>query len=307
MTTAYRPTLSYGSEIKGKWNRNSYRVERKLGEGANGVVFLVQRNNQRYALKMGFDTVDLQSEVNALSLLSGYSGPFLGFLFETDDCLINNRTLPFYVMKYVEGRQLGDYLAAEGTEWLSVIGLKLLDQLCGLHGSGLIFCDLKAENVMVSGYGNVHLVDFGGLTQKGRSIKQFTEIYDRGYWNAGSRTADDSYDLFAFAVLCLRLLGAGNDCFNQGVLPQNRGKELLLKAVDESIPCQPYATCLQKALTGRYASSKEAYEDWKNVVYRSRAHITKGQGGLSGWFMTGIAVSLILFSSVIYLYISDLL
>ncbi|MBC8080838.1 MAG: protein kinase [Gorillibacterium sp.] len=303
----FKPALTYGSELKGKWNRNSYKVERKLGEGANGAVFLVQRNNQRYALKMGFDTIDLQSEVNAISLLSGLTGPFHGFLLETDDCMLGNKTFPFYVMKYVEGQQLGDYLAAEGTEWLSVVGLKLLDQLCGLHRSGLVFCDLKSENVIVSGYGNVNLIDFGGLTQKGRSIKQFTEIYDRGYWNAGSRTADDSYDLFAFAVLCLRLLGAGNECFIQGVLPQNRGKELLLKALDDSLPCRPYASCLRKALTGQYESSKEAYDEWKNVVYRSRATSTKSKTSLGGWFMTGIAVSVVLFSSVVYLYINNFL
>ena len=102
MTTSFKPTLTYGNELKGKWNQNSYKVERKLGEGANGAVFLVLRNNQRYALKIGFDTVDLQSEVNAIQLLSGFSGPFYGFLLETDDCLLGNKTFPFYVMRYVD-------------------------------------------------------------------------------------------------------------------------------------------------------------------------------------------------------------
>jgi len=306
----YKPVLASGSELRGKWNRNSYRVERKLGEGANGAVYLVQRNNRRYALKVGFDTVDLQSEVNALTLLSGYDGPFSGFLFETDDCLLHEKTLPFYVMKYIEGRQLGDYLAAEGTDWLSVVGLKLLDQLSSLHRSGLVFCDLKAENVMVSGYGNVHLIDFGGVTRKGRSIKQFTEIYDRGYWNAGTRTADDSYDLFAFAVLCMRLLGAGGDCFSQGVLPQNRSKELLLKAVEESAACKPYAAWLRKALAGRYPHSREAYFDWKQLVYRPSSQPTSSKSsksGTGGWFAAGIALSLLLFGCVVYLYVSDFL
>jgi serine/threonine-protein kinase len=303
----YKPVLASGSELRGKWNRNSYRVERKLGEGANGAVYLVQRNNRRYALKVGFDTVDLQSEVNALTLLSGEGGPFSDFLHETDDCLLHNKTLPFYVMKYIDGRQLGDYLAAAGTDWLSIVGLKLLDQLSCLHKSGLVFCDLKAENVMVSGYGDVHLIDFGGVTRKGRSIKQFTEIYDRGYWNAGSRTADDSYDLFAFAVLCMRQLGAGSECFSQGVLPQNRSKELLQKAVQESTACKPYGAWLQKALTGRYINSREAYQEWKQLVYRPASGPKHKNRGASGWFAAGIAVSMILFGCVVYLYVSDFL
>ena len=56
------------------------------------------------------------------------------------------------------------------------------------------------ENVIVADYGHVELVDYGGVTAVGKSIRQFTEIYDRGYWNAGSRAADAS--MIYFLSLC---------------------------------------------------------------------------------------------------------
>ncbi|WP_347836547.1 hypothetical protein [Gracilibacillus sp. JCM 18860] len=42
-------------------------------------------------------------------------------------------------------------------------------------------------------------VDVGGTTLIGRSIKEYTEFYDRAYWQMGTRRAEPSYDLFALA------------------------------------------------------------------------------------------------------------
>ena len=60
--------------------------------------------------------------------------------------------------------------------------------------------------MIVSNYGDVDLIDFGGVTPKGRAIKQLTEVYDRGFWNMGERVAEESYDLFSFAILLLKSL-----------------------------------------------------------------------------------------------------
>lgn len=109
-------------------------------------------------------------------------------------------------MRYVEGKPLHHFLSKNGPDWLGLVGLGLLEKLRTLHECGFVFGDLKPENVMVSKYGEVELIDFGGTSPIGRSVKQFTEWHDRGFWNAGSRISDEGYDLFAFAVLCLRLL-----------------------------------------------------------------------------------------------------
>ena len=74
---------------------------------------------------------------------------------------------------------------------------------------------------MVSAYGSVELIDYGGVSPFGR-VKQFTEWYDRGYWNAGSRTGDISYDLFSFAVMCIGLLDEKSLREASCQLPQTR-------------------------------------------------------------------------------------
>ena len=83
--------------------------------------------------------------------------------------------------------------------------MHLLKKLTYLHANGFVFGDIKMENILVSDYGAVELIDFGGVTQKGRAVKQFTEIYDRGYWGAGTSIADEAYDIFAFAILFMQL------------------------------------------------------------------------------------------------------
>lgn len=307
MTTSYKPEPVAGSVLTGKWKGRSYRVIGKLGEGANGAVYLVVREGRRYALKIGLDPADVQSEVNALTAITAGEGPLAGFLIDTDDFIWRRTSYSFYVMKYVEGKQSSQFLHKEGPEWLSVIGLKLLAQLTHLHARGWVFGDLKTENVLVSAFGDAHLVDFGGLSPIGRSVKQFTEIYDRSYWNAGTRTADPGYDLFAFGVLCLRLLNAGEECFRPGLLPQNRCPELLLRAAETAPACRSYLPCLRRLLTGGYSSSREAYEDWKAGIYTRYTRPHKSGSALGFGFKTGLAVSAVLFLSVVYLYLRDLL
>ncbi|MEC0172970.1 serine/threonine protein kinase, partial [Paenibacillus graminis] len=65
------PPYPAGTVISGKWRGNRYVVERMLGRGANGTVYLVQREGrrERYALKIGNDTLELQSEINVLTSL----------------------------------------------------------------------------------------------------------------------------------------------------------------------------------------------------------------------------------------------
>jgi serine/threonine protein kinase len=307
VTTSYKPAPAAGSLLTGKWKGRSYRVLGKLGEGANGVVYLVACDGRRYALKIGLDAADVQSEVNALTAITAGQGPLAGFLIDTDDFVSRGETYSFYVMKYVEGQQSAAFLNQKGPEWLSVIGLKLLAQLTHLHAQGWVFGDLKTENVLVSAYGDAHLVDFGGLSPIGRSVKQFTEIYDRSYWNAGTRTADPGYDLFAFGVLCVRLLAPDSECFRLGVLPQNRSPELLVRCAEAAPVCRPYLICLRRLLTGGYSSSRQAHDDWKAAIYSRYTRPSKQAGGLGFGFKAGIVASAILFLSVVYLYVRDLL
>lgn len=273
-----------------------------LGKGANGRVYLVQRpgRTERYALKMGYDTLDLQSEINVLNTLKEQMSD--QYLVEADDHQDISGEVPFYVMRYIEGSQLQRFIRSRGREWLGLVGLKLLEKLTVLHRSGYIFGDLKPENVMVSAYGQVELIDYGGVSAVGRSVKQFTEWYDRGYWNAGSRTGDEAYDLFSFAVMCIQLLDEESLKAASAQLPQIRSAADLQTALRKSPQLRPYAGWLSKALAGGFADSREALNHWKTSVYSS-SRWDGGQGKTPQWLKNSFVMSLVILGCAVYLFL----
>mgnify|MGYP001182360255 CR=1 FL=1 len=302
MTTLCEAAFPNGTFVRGKWNGGKYRVERLLGEGANGKVYLVSRGKSLYALKIGYDALDHQSEVNVLKSLARRSASFRGFLVDADDFLWNGETVPFYVMKYVKGQTLPEFLKKREPDWLYVIGLHLLGKLNELHRHGWAFGDLKADNVMVTGYGGVELVDFGGVTPMGKSIRQFTEVYDRGCWNAGTRVADEGYDLFAFAVLCIQMAKyRGSAAAYAQLLPQNRRIEFLLDEIKETPQLGRVSHVLVKALRGQYRSSAEALREWRELSIDA-PHRASPAGLPLPWLKYCFAASLLLFVATLVFF-----
>jgi serine/threonine protein kinase len=306
VTTSFDAIITTGTLIKGKWNNATYRIERSLGEGANGKVYLVKKGSAFFALKLGFDSVDHQSEVNVLQQLSRTEGPFSRYLIDVDDYHTDGKDYPFYVMKYIKGCKITDFIKMKGDQWAGLLGLHLLQKLKDLHAHNYIFGDIKIDNILVSGYGAVELVDFGGVTLKGRSVKQFTEIYDRGYWGAGSRVADEGYDLFAFAILFMQLSGQADDCFSKHMLPQNRTIDLLKEKLThmQDKELQAFIPFLYKALDGEFSSSQQAYEYWKSLFYKwfRPLKAKKDSGKVLVWIQAGFVASVILCFSIWDLY-----
>lgn len=302
MNISSDPVFRAGKRISGRWNKALYMVERGLGEGANGRVYLVRRGQEKFAMKVGSDTMDLQSEANTLKVLSGMEGSFRHFLLDVDDYEDRDRTVPFYVMRFVEGQQLQNFLSLKGQDWFPLIGLRLLEKLAELHRKGYLFGDLKKENVLVSGYGMVELVDFGGVTPMGKAVKQFTEIYDRGYWNAGDRTADAKYDLFSFAILCIHVCGGPKEAFSREILPQNRSVDELLEETARDPGCADYLPFLRKALKGSFTGSGEALEDWRRLVRSRRGTKVQTRTAKDTWIKVGFAASLLLFAGTLWYY-----
>jgi serine/threonine-protein kinase len=266
VATSSKAALAAGSAVRGKWNKRIYRIERLLGEGANGKVYLVSEGSRLFALKFGFDALNIQSEINALKAMDSRIRANGGtpFLDDADDADWNGAVFPFYVMRYVNGLSPAAYLNRYGKASFYRIGYTLLLQLHRLHRIGFVFGDLKTENVLVSEEAKAELIDYGGLTEKGKSIKQFSEWYDRSYWNAGSRAADEGYDLFSFSVFCLILAGSANRIRELAVKPsKNRSPQQLAEIAKSNPLCRPISGVLEKALLGRFAASAEALAEWR--------------------------------------------
>jgi serine/threonine-protein kinase len=244
-----------GTSIRGKFKGNLYQISRKLGEGAIGTVYLCHHERQAAALKISEKQTSMTLEVNGLKALEQVRKNQLGpALLDVDDWVApNGRTFSFYVMEYVKGETVQEFFQKNGTSWIGPFMLQLLDDLEHLHGAGWVFGDLKTENLIISNQPpRIRWVDVGGMTQIGRSIKEYTEFYDRGYWGLGSRRAEPSYDLFSFVMIFLEIF------YPKRFSRPEKGKgKYLLKRIDQVKALRPYAPILKKAIMGRYRTSGE--------------------------------------------------
>jgi tetratricopeptide (TPR) repeat protein/predicted Ser/Thr protein kinase len=206
-----------------------YKLERLLGQGGMGVVYLGRRQS------------DSLSQTVAIKLVGRYmrSRPALEqFLQERDllaelkhkniarllDANVTVEGLPYVVMEYVEGRTL-DHVWDDAAVPFSQ-KLDVFDQLCGaveyIHRHLLLHRDLKPANVLVTNECIVKLLDFGtakllspttvdsAMTRAG--IRPLTLRYASPEQIAGEPLTTAS-DVYSLGVILYRLLA--------GFLPAN--------------------------------------------------------------------------------------
>ncbi|MEI3604580.1 protein kinase [Pseudogracilibacillus sp. SE30717A] len=257
-----------GTIIQGKWNNKKYTVVRKIGAGMIGTVYLCRMQNRLVALKMSDQAISMTAEVNVLKSLNKVQDNRLGpFLLDVDDWEYQeNRTYSFYVMEYINGISMEEFVRKNGYEWIGVFLIQMLEQLEKLHQTGWIFGDLKNDNILItSSPPLVRFVDVGGTTKSGRSIKEYSEFYDRAYWHLGAREAEPSYDLFAMVMVVLAI-------FYPKKFKRNHDSKTLLISRLNAIPeLRLYNRSLQKAVFGKYASAKEMKDELMHLMIKQQS------------------------------------
>ncbi|MFJ5966144.1 protein kinase family protein [Bacillus sp. NPDC093026] len=254
--------IPLGTVIKGKWHNHHYRIAKELGKGANGVVYLADAPNGQVAIKVSDDSMLIASEVNVLKSFSKAPVKTMGpSFYDMDDAIYPgmSQKCSFYVMEYVRGPLLLDFVKQKGDEWIVVLMVQLLSNLAHLHKEGWIFGDLKPDNLIVSGPpATIRCVDVGGTTKAGRAIKEYTEFFDRGYWGFGTRKAEPTYDLFALCMVMVNC--AYKKEFKKGPEP----KKQLYRAIEGHPLLKRYEGVLKTALQGKYQTAT----DMKSAMLR---------------------------------------
>jgi serine/threonine protein kinase len=94
--------------------------------------------------------------------LAGLSHPNIVTLFSFEE----HGGVHFLTMELVEGERLDHLIAPGGLPIPRVIelGIALADALAAAHERGVVHCDLKPANVMVTKDGRVKVLDFGIAT-----------------------------------------------------------------------------------------------------------------------------------------------
>ncbi|QHS23901.1 phosphotransferase [Virgibacillus sp. MSP4-1] len=259
--------LRPGTKIRGKWHQNTYQIVKVLGSGAIGTVYLALYNQRSVALKISHQASAITTEVNVLKAFEKAQGKRLGpSLIDVDDWVPKQAaSYSFYVMEYLKGQSLNSFVQQKGDDWLGIMMIQLLGDLHQLHQIGWVFGDLKPENLIVThSPSRLRWIDVGGTTKQGRAIKEYTEFYDRGYWEFGSRKADPAYDLFAVAMVMIQVYYP--DRFDKGHQPY----QTLMNKIKANQQLRSYRTCLEKALRGQYSSSAQMQKELARKIAENR-------------------------------------
>lgn len=262
--------LRPGTIVQGKWHRNKYQILRLLGTGTVGSVYLSTFKRQLVALKISRQSLSMTAEVQVLKKLqqAKVQDSVLGpSLIDVDDWeRPGEKSLSFYVMEFIDGVDLQTFIRRHGTMWLGVLLVQLLEQLEQLHKIGYVFGDLKTENIIVTNHPpTIRLIDVGGTTKMGRSVKEYTNFFDRAYWRLGKRIAEPSYDLFAVVMIFLSVFYPNKFTRTKDNL------SLIRRKLRHVASLRHYEPIFLKALTGNYRYAKEMRHDiYKRIMAPER-------------------------------------
>ncbi len=227
-----------------------YRVERLLGRGGMGSVFLALRVDEfekRVAIKLlrpGLSTaVVIRRFHHERQILANLDHPNIAKLLDggtTED------GLPYFVMEYVEGEPLDRYCHRGG---LSVRErLELFRKVCSAvhlaHQNLIVHRDLKPGNILVDADGEPKLLDFGiakpldaasdaASEMTGAGVQPMTVAYASPE-QVGNRAITTASDVYSLGVVLYELLTG-----RRPYRPSSNKWLDLVRAIEEQEPQKP--------------------------------------------------------------------
>ena len=144
-----------------------YRITAELGRGGMGVVYKAwEESLQRYvAIKMlgdalAHDDALVERFLREARAVADLSHPNVVQVFTVD----THEGRPYFAMEYVEGESLKDLIHTSrriDPRRAARIVREAASGLDAAHAKGVIHRDVKPDNIMLTKYGGVKVVDFG--------------------------------------------------------------------------------------------------------------------------------------------------
>jgi serine/threonine protein kinase len=188
-----------------------YRIERLLGQGAFGQVWLGRDLNtgRQVAVKFylhrgGVNWSLLSREVKHLVNMSTgrHIVQVLGVGWEAEP--------PYYVMEYLENGSIEDLLRARGALGIAesvALFREIAEGLNYAHGKGVLHCDLKPANVLLDHDWRPRLADFGQSRMSHEQAPSLGTLFYMAPEQADLLASVDSkWDVYALGAILYTML-----------------------------------------------------------------------------------------------------
>ena len=197
-----------------------YQIERQLGKGGMGEVFLAQDTRLKRRVALKFLSEGASADLSAMERFereaqaaAALNDPSIVTIYE-----IGEHAGRHYIsMEYVEGLSLRKMIAAGPlpVEQVLSIARALTIGLEKAHERGIIHRDIKPENILVTDDGDAKLLDFGIAKLKGtRNLTRDSMTVGTVRYMAPEQikgeTVDRRADIWALGVVIYEMLTANS-------------------------------------------------------------------------------------------------
>jgi serine/threonine-protein kinase len=214
-----------------------YRINEPLGKGGFGITYLCTDlpGGERVAVKEFFPRGAERNGNNVSPVsddlkevyydkLSSFSEEFRIISTISNDHVVKvldfftENNTAYYVMEFIDGLNLKEYIKNNGIPDLKTcyrILLDILDGVNAIHDRGYIHGDLKPTNIMATGDGRIKVMDFGAACLKDAffsflSAKVISISYTCPEKFFASSVPDNSWDIYSIGGIMFFLL-SGKD------------------------------------------------------------------------------------------------
>jgi len=271
-----------------------YRIERKIGSGGMGAVYLARDSHLDRHVAIKFlhhgtlaDDSARRRFHNEARALSKLNHPNIATIHDFD----TQRGTDFLVMEYIRGKPLSERLSAGllPESELLALAIQLTEGLITAHDHSVIHRDLKPSNLLLTDDGRLKILDFGLARLRVPLAGSVTQSQLESHSLAGTfpymapeqllgGELDARTDLYSTGLV-LYEMSTGRRPFSE--LPGNR----LFDAILHRSPLPPrqlnpklsfaleniITKCLEKDPASRYQSARELAVDLRRLQHDSSA------------------------------------
>jgi len=265
----------------------NYTLERSLGHGGMGSVWLARRSDGRFEGRAAIKFLDLtlvdapgverfRQEGDVLARLDHAN---IGHLF---DAGVTDDGQPYLVLEYVEGEPLDRWCASHSLDVRARVRLflEVLAAVAHAHSKLVLHRDLKPANILVTSDGRVKLLDFGtakildiGAATPVALTATHAQAFTLDYASPEQIQGDEvttATDVYALGVILYELLAGRHPTAGVAQTPLAKARAIVEAELPRSVRGDLdniLAKALRKTPAERYQTAEAFADDLRRYLH----------------------------------------